>query len=70
MNIIRKGLTGFDLKYLALIFMVMDHIHYFFEFTGKVPIGFSWVGRLAAPLFLFCFIEGFFHTHDRKKIFP
>ncbi|MBO6129664.1 MAG: hypothetical protein J6P79_12325 [Pseudobutyrivibrio sp.] len=69
MNIIRKGLTGFDLKYLALIFMVMDHIHYFFEFTGKVPIWFSWVGRLAAPLFLFCFIEGFFHTHDRKKYF-
>ena len=69
MNIIRKGLTGFDLKYLALIFMVMDHIHYFFEFTGKVPIWFSWVGRLASPLFLFCFIEGFFHTHDRKKYF-
>jgi hypothetical protein len=69
MNIIRKGLTGFDLKYLALIFMVLDHIHYFFEFTGKVPIWFSWVGRLAAPLFLFCFIEGFFHTHDRKKYF-
>ena len=69
MNIIRKGLTGFDLKYLSLIFMVMDHIHYLFQFTGKVPIWFSWVGRMAAPLFLFCFIEGFFHTHDRKKYF-
>jgi hypothetical protein len=50
MNIIRKGLTGFDLKYLALIFMVLDHIHYFFEFTGKVPIWFSWLGRLVANL--------------------
>ncbi|MBO4457380.1 MAG: hypothetical protein J5802_06660 [Butyrivibrio sp.] len=64
-----KGLTGFNLKYLALIFMVLDHIHYFFEFTGKVPICFSWIGRLAAPLFLFCFVEGFIHTHDRKKYF-
>ena len=49
--------------------MVLDHIHYFFEFTGKIPIVFSWVGRLAAPLFLFCFVEGFIHTHDRKKYF-
>ncbi len=68
-NIKEKGLTGFGLKYLALVFMVLDHIHYFFEFTGKVPIAFSWIGRLAAPLFLFCFVEGFIHTHDRKKYF-
>ncbi|MCR4617087.1 MAG: conjugal transfer protein TraX [Lachnospiraceae bacterium] len=64
-----KGLTGFNLKYLAMVFMVLDHIHYFFEFTGKIPICFSWVGRLAAPLFLFCFIEGFIHTHNRWKYF-
>lgn len=49
--------------------MVLDHIHYMFEFTGKVPLFFSWLGRLAAPLFLFCLIEGFIHTHDRKKYF-
>ncbi|SDB12929.1 TraX protein [Pseudobutyrivibrio sp. YE44] len=64
-----KGLTGFNLKYLAVVFMVLDHIHYFFEFTGKVPIWFSWIGRMAAPLFLFCFVEGFIHTHNRKKYF-
>ena len=64
-----NGLTGFNLKYIAVILMVLDHIHYFFEFTGRVPLWFSWVGRLAAPLFLFCFIEGFFHTHDRRKYF-
>lgn len=68
-KILKNGLTGFELKYLALVFMVMDHIHYFFEFTGKVPIWFSWLGRLAAPLYLFCLIEGFTHTHDRKKYF-
>jgi len=64
-----KGFSGFALKYIALISMVLDHIHYFFEYTGRIPIWFSWVGRLAAPLFLFCLIEGFIHTHDRKKYF-
>ena len=63
------GLTGFSLKYLAMFLMVLDHIHYFFEFTGKVPLAFSWLGRLSAPLFLFCVVEGFCHTHDRKKYF-
>ena len=64
-----KGLSGFTLKYLAMALMVLDHIHYFFAYTGKVPLFFSWAGRLAAPLFLFCVIEGFTHTHDRKKYF-
>lgn len=62
-----KGLTGFQLKYLAVGLMLLDHIHYFFEFTGKVPLFFSWLGRLAAPLFLFCLVEGFIHTHNRRK---
>ena len=64
-----KGLSGFSLKYLAMILMVLDHIHYFFAFTGKIPLCFSQFGRLAAPLFLFCIIEGFTHTHDRRKYF-
>lgn len=64
-----KGLTGFQLKYIALVAMLLDHIHYFFEFTGKVPIWFSMVGRIAAPLFLFAVVEGFIHTRNRKKYF-
>ena len=27
------------------------------------------VGRLGAPLFLFCLVEGFTHTHSRKRYF-
>lgn len=64
-----KGLTGFDLKWIALILMVLDHIQYFFEYTGKVPLFFSWLGRMSAPLFLFCMVEGFIHTHNRKRYF-
>lgn len=64
-----RGLSGFSLKYLAMILMILDHIQYFFAFTGKIPLLFSKLGRLAAPLFLFCVIEGFIHTHDRRKYF-
>ena len=49
--------------------MVLDHIHYFFEFTGCIPTVFSMLGRLSAPLFLFCTVEGFAHTHDRRLVF-
>ena len=63
------SLSGFQLKYIALITMVFDHIHYFFDYTGKIPIWFAMIGRLAAPLFLFSVIEGFIHTRNRKKYF-
>lgn len=66
-QLMKKGLNGTQLKTIALVLMVLDHIHYFFEFTGWVPIWFSMLGRLSAPLFLFCTVEGFAHTHDRKR---
>lgn len=65
----QKGLSGFALKYLAAFLMLLDHIEYIFAFTGKIPLIFSWLGRLSAPLFLFCIVEGFIHTHDRRKYF-
>ena len=64
-----KGITNFQLKYIAMFAMVLDHIHYMFEYTGKVPVWFSVVGRLAAPIFLFCLIEGFEKTRNQKKYF-
>ena len=66
----RLSLSGFQLKYIALIAMVFDHIHYFFDYTGKIPIWFTMIGRLAAPLFLFAVIEGFVHTRQPKEILP
>lgn len=29
-----------------------------------LPFGLMFIGRLAAPIFLFCVANGFFHTHD------
>lgn len=64
-----RGLSSTGLKWIALILMVLDHIHYFFAYTGRVPDWFSMAGRLSAPLFLFCLVEGFTHTGNRKKYF-
>ena len=65
----KKGLDSTQLKTIALVLMVLDHIHYFFEFTGAIPEAFSMAARISAPLFLFCTVEGFAHTHDRKRYF-
>lgn len=70
MELVRtKGLSSSELKWIALVLMVLDHIHYMFAYTGWVPEWFSMAGRLSAPLFLFCLAEGFAHTHDRRKYF-
>ena len=65
----KKGLSGTALKVIAAGCMLLDHIAYFFGFTGAVPAVFTMLGRLAAPLFLLCLAEGFAHTHDRRRYF-
>ena len=65
----KRGITETGLKWIALVTMVLDHIHYFFGFTGAIPEWFSMAGRISAPLFMFCLVEGFTHTHNRKKYF-
>ena len=63
------GLTDTGLKAIAVVSMVLDHIHYFFSHTGCIPLWFSMAGRLAAPLFLFCLVEGYSHTHSRRRYY-
>lgn len=62
----QKGLTGFQLKIIGVITMVIDHLGQFFTFLGA-PLWFHWIGRIAAPIFLFESSEGFIHTSNRKK---
>ncbi|WEV60973.1 TraX family protein [Streptococcaceae bacterium ESL0729] len=66
MNIIKKGITGNELKLFGVVLMVIDHIHQMFEYAG-VPTYFSMIGRLVLPIFLFTLSEGFHYTRDKGK---
>lgn len=52
------------LKLMALLFMLLDHIGAFIPGT---PLALRWVGRLALPIFIFCTVQGFSHTHSKKQ---
>jgi uncharacterized protein involved in cysteine biosynthesis len=43
------------LKLIALILMLIDHVA---EFIPGIPVWFHWLGRISAPLFMFCMIWG------------
>ena len=56
----------FQLKLLAMVFMVLDHINLFFPNTPKI---FDYLGVLAIPLFVFALVEGIRHTSNLKRYF-
>ena len=56
----------FQLKVLAMVFMVLDHINLFFPNTPKI---FDYLGVLAIPLFVFALVEGIRHTSNLKRYF-
>lgn len=58
------GLSGFDLKCIAVFSMLTDHIGAYLYSTG---VWMRYVGRLAFPIFGFLIVEGFLHTRDVKK---
>ena len=62
----RRDLTGADIKRIAIVSMVVDHIGRELITLGMLQMVFRTVGRLAFPLFCFLLVEGFFHTGDRK----
>ena len=56
-----------NLKYFAVILMVLDHIHQMFYEFGA-PIWLTAFGRLVFPIFLFLFADSFYYTRSRKKL--
>ncbi len=58
-----KYLSGFQLKWLAIITMTIDHVG-----TVLFPqvIWLRIIGRLAFPIFCFLIVEGCKHTHNMK----
>lgn len=59
-------MSVFILKLIALFFMIIDHIGHFF-ITNEYYALFRILGRIAAPIFLFLFVEGYLKTSNRKK---
>lgn len=56
----------FQLKLFGIIFMVLDHIYNFFP---NMPVAFSMLGSISAPLFIFALIEGINHTSNKRQYF-
>ena len=53
------------LKILALIFMILDHIGYLFPFAEFIFL--RVIGRLAAPIFFYCLIDGFYNSKNKLQ---
>ena len=51
----------FQLKIIAMIAMFLDHIAYFFpDLPMSLPL--HWIGRIAAPIFIFGVVNGVKYT--------
>ncbi len=66
----------FVIKIIACVMMVVDHIKYAIPSLGELKIVipdigdfyyFTYLGRIAFPLFAFCLVEGYVHTSDVKN---
>lgn len=58
---------NFTLKIMAIIFMTMDHMYTILPKEFNIPIWFGYFGKLAAPIFFYLAVEGFYYTSSRKK---
>lgn len=59
-------LDATTLKFLAVLLMVLDHIHEMFVSMGA-PMWLTMAGRLVFPMFLFAASESFYYTHSKKR---
>lgn len=82
-NLKAARLNGNQLKLIAVVSMLLDHIGFLLVGDGIIlprletgePLGGWWilycvlrmVGRIAFPIFCFLLVEGFVHTRDWKR---
>lgn len=59
-------ISGYALKMIGVIFMVMDHIHQMFYLNGA-PMWLTMAGRIVLPIFLFMVSEGYYYTRNKKQ---
>lgn len=66
-----KGASSFQLKMVAAVTMTIDHlasIGFEIPLFGTYKNQMRLIGRIAAPLFLFCLVQGATHTKNRRKM--
>lgn len=66
-----KGLNANQLKWIALLFMTIDHIDVYLLVAGESLVQngpLSELGRISAPLFLFVLTESVRYTKDKKRL--
>lgn len=56
----------FCLKICALLAMTLDHLGVYLP--DIFPVGVRWIGRIAGPIFLFCFASSLHYTSSRVKL--
>lgn len=64
-----SGISGFELKLIALICMIIDHVGYYFVNSISVNMYTACriIGRISMPIFLFLIVQGYIHTRNFKK---
>ena len=69
-NFLQTGLTAYQIKMLAVVFMTIDHLG---AYGFEIPLFSAYnyqlrlIGRLAMPLFLFCLTDSIRFTRSRPK---
>ena len=59
-------INTFHLKMIATLVMLVDHVaHYLLPTTHILYIPMRILGRISAPIFMYCFAMGFKHTRNR-----
>lgn len=68
MDFLKKGLTGYQIKLLAMIFMLEDHLNIYLGEALHWPAWVSFLGRFVAPAFVFLLVEGSYHIKSPHNI--
>jgi hypothetical protein len=62
----RIKFTSLDIKYIAIIAMLIDHIAWKLPLAKPFAVILHIIGRIAMPIFCYQIAEGFHYTRNKK----